>query len=62
MLPLLIGQCYGAMKNKIESNESFDNVKNVYDVWGLLHLIKKFSYAMKKPSMSIGLWSMRLRM
>ena len=45
VFPLLIGQYHGAMKNKIESDESFDKIKNIYDVWGLLQLIKKFSFA-----------------
>ena len=43
-LPVL-GQCYGAMKNKVESDQKFSKLEQDDDVKGLLELIKSFTCA-----------------
>ena len=48
MFPFAIGQCHGAIKQKVESNESCDKIENNYDVKGLMELIKGFSCAIKE--------------
>ena len=42
---LIIGQLYGAMKNKVESHESFDKIETNDDVVKLLELIKSLTHA-----------------
>ena len=48
MFELTLRQCNGAIKNKVESDEVFDEIDNKDDAMKLLALIKSFTYGNKK--------------